>query len=236
MEPIPFFEDDYLRHDLRRGTLFNRSGTKMCYMPSEMVTALVTVLREETGDSWTAVMRRVGRLWGRRVAKRNAREFSDFYQRPLHDLPAKELAVLVEGFFRYSGWGLLTLDFSHARHGFITARLDNSAFVEVVGASDAPVDSIVAGLLAEFFAQVSERPDLDCIETECASMGAPACRFIVGIAARINPAERMRAARSTHDEIISELCPEENVETRDEFDTQPLDSRTMGRVGPSGGR
>ncbi|MBI1292503.1 hypothetical protein GC173_14890 [bacterium] len=205
MRPVPFFEADYFSHDLRQGTVFNRSGTRQCFMPSEMIAALVGVMQDEVGPAWREVVARVGRLWGRRVARRYQRELVDFYNRPLHEMPMRELVSLLEGFFRYQGWGLLTLDFSLAERGLIQARLENSAFVEIVGVSDGPVDHIVCGLLAEFFNQVSERTDLECVETECCSAGAPACRMVVAITPRINVVRDQLALGLPHETLVNEI-------------------------------
>lgn len=205
MQQVPFFEVDYFNHDLRRGTVFNRSGTRQCFMPSEMISALMSVMQEEAGGAWRDVIARVGRLWGRRVARRYQKELADFYNRPLHEMPMKELVVLLEGFFRYQGWGLLTLDFSMAERGVIQARLENSAFVEIIGLSDGPVDYIVCGLLAEFFNQVAERTDLECVETECCAAGAPACRMILAITPRIDLIRDQLGSSASHETLLQEI-------------------------------
>lgn len=218
---IPFYEHDYYRHDLRRGTVFNRSGTKLCMMPSEFMLALKQVLEEETGDAWRGILEHVGKIWGKRVARRFQREMTDFYGRPLHEMPTREFVAILEGYFRYHGWGKLTIDLSSSEDGFILARLDNSAFVEIVGPSSQPADSIVAGLLSQFFAQIAERADIDCLETECASMGAPACRFVIGTQARLDRARQMVVAGSSHDDIVAVLCPERGRRVSDS-DTEQL--------------
>jgi len=206
MQTVPFFELDYFRHDLRAGTVFNRSGTRQCFMPSEMIAALMAVMEEETGPAWREIVARVGRLWGRRVARRYQRELSDFYNRPLHEMPMSELIVLLEGFFRYHGWGLLKLNLSLAERGVIQARLENSAFVEIMGVSDGPVDYIVCGLLAEFLNQVSERTDIECVETECASNGASSCRMIIAISSRIDLIRRdLASGGAGHDTLLADL-------------------------------
>lgn len=225
---LAFYEQDYFRHDLRHGTLFNRYGTKMCFMPSELMLALKQILAEETGDAWTGILKRAGRIWGRRVARRFEQEVTAYYGRPLHEMPVRELMRILEGHFAYHGWGDLALDFDRAEHGFIMARLSNSAFVEITGRSPRPVDSLVCGLLSEFFCQLSERTDIDCVETECSAMGLPRCRFVVGIAPRLAIVERMVEQGRTHDEIELHICPESPA-TDDvhESDTQKMDRRKI---------
>ena len=207
---IPFYERDYFHHNLSRGTLHNRFGTKMCFMPSELLLALKQVLEEEAGDAWALILKRSGRIWGRRVARRFEKEISDYYGRPLHEIPVKELIRLLEGYFRYHGWGDLKLEFDRSEFGFIFARLSNSAFVEITGRSAQPVDSLVSGLLGEFFCQLAERTDVECIETECTAQGHPVCRFVVGTSARLSVVQKLLEDGWNHDQIAGRLCAEES--------------------------
>lgn len=202
---LPFFEGDYFHHDLRRGTLFNRAGTKMCYLPSELIQSLKEVLEEETGEAWSGILHRVGRIWGRRVARRFEGELEQFYHRSLHEMPMPEFVAIVEGYFRYHGWGRLRLDFTHADMGVVEASLDNGAFVELLGRSGQPVDSIVCGLLGEFFCQVADRNDLECIETECRACGAPRCRFVVTTSARLGPVRKALESFRGHEFVLEQL-------------------------------
>jgi predicted hydrocarbon binding protein len=162
-------------------------------------------LEDETGDAWRAILKRCGRIWGNRVARRFQREVGDYYGRPLHDLPMDEFTRLLEAYFRCHGWGNLRLDFSLAASGIITARLTNSAMVEVLGTSPHPVDSIISGLLAALIAQVSDRTDIECYETECTAMGAACCRFIIGIQGRLSKVPDWVENGTGHDECIQRL-------------------------------
>lgn len=223
-QPVPFFENDYLKYDLRRGTVHNRAGTKMCYLPSELIQALKEVLEDEVGDAWSQILHRVGRIWGRRVARRFQSELQQYYQRPLYEMPMPEFIGILEGYFRYHGWGRLRLDFSVAEGGVIMATLENGAFVELLGNSTTPVDSIVCGLLGEFFNQISERSDIDCLETECAACGAPVCRFLITIDARLAEARRLLAEGLKHDAIVERLVgPMTDVAANLDGDTHPTE-------------
>lgn len=223
---IPFYENDYLEHDLLRGTVANRAGTKMCYMPAELVLGLIQILQEETGEEWRKILHRVGRIWGRRVAKRFQKEIAGFFGRPLHEMPVREFLPVLEGYFGYHGWGRLKVDLTHAEAGYIMARLENSAFVEILGASEEPVDSIVCGLLSEFFGQISERTDIDCVETECAARGRPSCHFVIGIEARLAAVRRMSEEGMAHDQIVASICPKAESSLNDS-DTQELSGRSV---------
>lgn len=210
---LGFYGDDYLRHDLRRGTLHSRAGTKMCYLPSEMLIGLHQTLEEEIGEAWPDVMESIGRIWGARVAKRFEREAESYYNRPVHDLPMSEFVALVEGFFRYHGWGKLVIDFGMANNGLLSAKLENSAYVEILGASPRPVDHIVAGLLGSLVGRTSERNDVICYETECTAMGAPVCRFVIGIQIRLKDVPQWISQGISHEQIMERLSVLEESST-----------------------
>lgn len=216
---VPFYEHGYLAHDLRRGSVSNRFGTKMCMMPGELMFALKQVLEEETGPEWHRILLRVGRIWGRRVARRFQADLSTFFGRPLQEMPMREFIPILEGYFRYHGWGRLTLDLSEAETGFVFARLENSAFAEAVGVANAPVDAIVCGLLGEFLCQISERTDIDCVETECVAMGRPQCMFIIGLESRLQTVRNMLEEGHGHEEIVTRICPAREKRIND-ADTQ----------------
>lgn len=199
------YENGYFQHDLRKGTLFNRYGTKFCYLPPELLLALQKTLEDETGPAWREVMKRIGRVWGARVAERFDKEFALHYGRPLHELPMHEFAGVVEAHFASHGWGDLKLDFSLAQHGFLAPTLRNSAFVEIVGASEWPIDAIVSGVLAEMVARIADRDDLECYETECAAQGAPACRFLLGLRERMARVPDMVESGYGHDDVVHRL-------------------------------
>lgn len=205
---VPFYEENYFNHDLRRGTLFNRAGTKMCFLPPELIGAMKRVLEEETGPAWSHILKRVGMIWGSRVASRFTNELREYYNRPLHEMPMREMLTVLEGYFRYHGWGDLRLDMGWSESGLIMATMHNSAFAEIFGACEVPVDSVVAGLLSRFISEVSEREDIDCQETACVAMGNPDCRFIVGTRARIAPLERWMELGMDHDAIVGRLVGE----------------------------
>jgi predicted hydrocarbon binding protein len=226
---VAFFEHDYFRHDLLKGTLHNRGGTKMCYLPCELIQSLKDVLEEETGEAWSQILFRVGRIWGRRVARRFHAELQQFYQRPLDEMPMPEFVAILEGYFRYHGWGLLRLDFAHGESGVIQATLENGAFVELIGMSSKPVDSIVTGLLSEFFCQISDRTDVDCLETQCVACGAPVCRFVITTEARLSAVRRMAESGSTHDAILEQLVGKLACADLSQQDTQELGSRRRTR-------
>ncbi len=202
---VPFYEEDYFVHNLKKGSVHNRCGTKMCFMPNELLFGLYETLQEEVGDAWTQVIERVGKIWGKRVAKRFENEMTEYYGRPVYELPMTEFKKIVEAFFAYNGWGVLTLNFSHSDTGIITARLKNSAFAEILGTTNGRVDGIVSGLLGELFNQMSDREDIVCYETECISRGDNHCSFVMGISSRLKPVASWIDEGISQSEIVSRL-------------------------------
>jgi predicted hydrocarbon binding protein len=72
------------------------------------------------------------------------------------------------------GWGAFTLERLGPAELAVTVR--NSPFAEAYGPAGAPVCHLTRGVLESLAAAVLERP-VPVVETACAAMGAPACRF-----------------------------------------------------------
>jgi len=202
---VPFYENDYFSHNLPLGTLHNRAGTKMCYMPGELFVGIQRALEDETGPAWRLILKRCGEIWGARVAKRFEEELRQFYGRAPGELPMEEFARIVEAHFRYHGWGNLELEWDHAERGLITATLSNSGFAEMIGSCNAPIDALVSGLLAALIGRFAERSDIVCYETECVAMGADRCRFILGSEARLAKVPDWIEDGTDHETIIELL-------------------------------
>jgi uncharacterized protein len=97
-------------------------------------------------------------------------------------LSAEDFGQSVSEFFSASGWG--KLDFSAGENG--VATLDSGDWAESV-AADGQVMSgcyFTTGVLADFFGRITDA-QVSVMETECRSMGAERCRFLVGTPAKL---------------------------------------------------
>jgi predicted hydrocarbon binding protein len=88
----------------------------------------------------------------------------------------------VAEFFAGSGWG--TLEFSTAENG--VATIDSHDWAEAVAADGSEFSGcyFTTGLLVDFFSRITDA-QVSVMETECRSMGAERCRFLVGTPQRL---------------------------------------------------
>lgn len=93
------------------------------------------------------------------------------------ELTRDDFAKYVADFFAASGWG--TLEFSQADNG--VATIESTDWAEAVAADGSEMSGcyFTTGVLADFFGRIADAP-LSVMETECRSMGAGRCRFVIG--------------------------------------------------------
>lgn len=93
------------------------------------------------------------------------------------DLALDDFAAAVGEFFRASGWG--TLGFSVGEGG--VAAMESSDWAEAVAGDGSQMSGcyFTSGVLADFFGRIADAP-IAVMETECRSMGAQRCRFLIG--------------------------------------------------------
>jgi predicted hydrocarbon binding protein len=196
---------EYLSTDVKTGVTRNRAGTRMICLTRDFLLGLRTALVTECGPAADTVFKTCGRTWGGQFARRFEKELSEYYGMSLSDFALGMFqACLAEAFGRH-GWGRLTVDFSRHEQGLIVADLEGAVYAELVETADRPVESLTAGILAGVFSHLSGQ-DLDCVQTACKACGAPSSRFVLGLKARIEPAEAMVAAGKGHDEIVAALA------------------------------
>lgn len=173
----------YARTDPRRGVAYNRAGARVLSLTDDFLKGLAAALAAQPNVDAARVCRACGRHWGRQFAARLERELSGFHGRPLLETPMPFFeACLVEA-FRGHGWGVLTLDHTHARIGVILATLESAPFEGVAGRPGDPLTAgLLAGLLGHFAGQ-----NLDAAQPEVRARGDAADRFVVSLAARVAP-------------------------------------------------
>lgn len=199
-----YYARDYLRTNIRSGVTRNRSGTRLLCLSSDFLLGLRKALTSECGPAADTVYQTCGRTWGRALAGRFAREWSEFYGIAVTDMSlAMFTACLVEAFNRH-GWGQLELDYSQHDRGLIQASLAGAIMAELVGRSDAPADPLMAGVLAGIFSHYAGQ-ELGCVQTACAATGAAVARFVIGLPERLAPAAALILAGKPHDEIVASL-------------------------------
>lgn len=200
-----FFADpEFFRTDVTRGVTRTPTGTRICTLPSDFLLGFRDALVYECGAGYRPVMKAAGKRWGTQFIKRLDRELTAYYQAPFKDLPTGVIRTTLAEAFNYHGYGCLALETLEEDPEFIVAELLNPLVPSLVRESDRPVDLLMAGMLGSVLSHITGR-SLDCVQTECPSLGADRSRFLIGPVARIAEVEqRVDASETmpTHEEIL----------------------------------
>ncbi|MGI0488353.1 V4R domain-containing protein [Pantanalinema rosaneae CENA516] len=200
-----FAPDAYVRSDLEMGLLENRQGDRLLALPETLIQAIYSGLDKETGQAARLVLFNCGRWWGKNFYTRFREELSDYYGTPLADMAMAEFLQCLKQCWIAHGWGKIDLDQTHQHRGFLVIKVWHSPFASQAPKGNRPVCHLEAGILSAFFSQLTGK-DLHCIQTTCESLDSDCNRFVVGVAARIAPAEVMVERQAEHDAIMQKLC------------------------------
>jgi predicted hydrocarbon binding protein len=200
-----YAEGAWVRTDPARGVARSRQGTRMVSLTSDFLLGFRKAIEDECGPAAPLVFKSAGRKWGLLFAKRFEKEMSEFYGKPLREFPLAVFQACFVEMASHHGWGRLSLDLSLHGKGLILVRLDHAVMAELVDTSDAPVDGLLAGILAGIFAHLSGE-DLDCVQTACAARGDATSRFVVGLRERLAPVDEWIAQGATHDDVVARLA------------------------------
>jgi predicted hydrocarbon binding protein len=198
-----FAEDAYLSQDLGAGTMRNRSGTRILAMGDDLLVATINVLGETLGEQAPAVIKEMGRDWGRRTAQQFGAELEPFYGKPVTQLPLAMFTACLTEAFRHDGWGAVHIDVSRYTQGLLAIEVRDPLLGQSVRPAKAPVEGLLAAFLAGVFSQFTG-VELECVQTDCRGCGAATSRFVLSIPERMQAGERF--AGRPHDAVVEELC------------------------------
>ena len=199
-----FAEADYLTQDLGAGTIHNRAGARMLALEDDFLVEMCNTLERELGDSAADAIKDIGRDWGVRAAEQFAREMESHYGRPLMQLPLAMFTACLTEAFRHHGWGAVGVDFGHYPQGLLAVEVGDPVVGGSVRDAGAPVEGLLAGFLAGMFSHFAG-VELDCLQTECQSLGHARSRFLLTVPERLEAAAELRADGRSHEEIVEEL-------------------------------
>jgi predicted hydrocarbon binding protein len=209
-----FGDPEFFRTDVTKGVTRTPAGTRICTLPSDFLLGLRDAIVYECGRSYRAVLKAAGRRWGTQFVKRLDRELTAYYQSPFKELPAGLVRVCLAEAFNAHGYGRLTTEPLDGASEFTVADLTDSVMPAIIREADRPVDLLMAGLLAAVFSHLSGKT-LDCVQTECPTLGAERCRFLIGPATRLSEVEEWidaAPAMPSHDDIVRRVLTSQPVE------------------------
>jgi predicted hydrocarbon binding protein len=199
-----FADPEFFRTDVTRGVTRTPTGTRICTLPSDFLLGLRDAVIYECGRSYRSVLKAAGKRWGLQFARRLERELTAHYQSPFRDLAPGLVRTCLADAFNSHGYGRLTLASLPEDSEFTVAEIRDSVMPAIVREADRPVDLLIAGMLGSVLAQLGGR-QLDCVQTECPSMGAECSRFLVGPTSRLTEVEEWLDGLEqmpTHDAIV----------------------------------
>ncbi len=208
-----FADPEFFRTDVTKGVTRTPTGTRICTLPSDFLLGLRDAVIYECGRSYRSVLKAAGKRWGLQFAKRLERELTSFYQSAFRDMQPGLVRTCLAEAFNAHGYGRLTLELLIEDAEFTVAEVRDPVMPSIVREAERPVDLLTSGLLGALLSQLSGK-QLECVQTECPSLGAESSRFIIGPATRITEIEEWldeQEQMPSHEAIVSKLTRAETV-------------------------
>jgi predicted hydrocarbon binding protein len=199
-----YAESTYLRTEPARGVTRTRMGTRMCALTADFLHGFRRAITDECGPAADTVFRSIGRKWGVLYARRFKKEVSEFYGKPLDEFSMALFQACLVEMFSHHGWGKVSLDLSRHTQGLFVVETAEPLFASLVERADRPVDTLMTGILAGFFSEISGQ-ELDCVQTRCKACGAPVSSFVLGLTARLGSAAAWVGEGVSHEDILRKL-------------------------------
>lgn len=200
-----FSSPEFLRLDVTAGVLRSRGGTRMLGVSEDFLRGFVVACEHETGPASRLVLRRCGEFFGQRLARRFEAELGQFASMSLRDRSMTEFAVLIADMWQACGMGRISIDWSCGRHGFLAVELADSPMQDI-GPSGHVGDDMFVGIIGGFLGSFAEA-ELQCIQSGDTRLGdREGTTFIVGSPEVTRRAEGLRAAGSSHAQILAALA------------------------------
>jgi predicted hydrocarbon binding protein len=199
-----YTDDQFFKHDARRGVLTNVYGQRVVRVSEDFVVAVLGGLEDELGDAAGEIMYKCGYEWG-------MEDMSSFTPRVQaeFELAMNKMAMglLLETWWwplQIEGWGAWQYDLRQGKQGLIFIDLYESAVAQSLGNVGKVVCYFYAGMFAAVFGTLARRA-LSCIEIQCYSMGEDHCKFLIATDKRVNAAAFWRQEGATFKDIMKKL-------------------------------
>lgn len=199
-----FSETEYFLTDIARGVTTNPQGKRIISLSEDFLSGFREALVDECGPAANEVLYSCGKMTGDLVGVRLSNEISEFYGQSVHTLGVPLYDTILHSYFSHHGWGYFHSDYSSIHQGLIVIEFENSIFQSFLAREDRPLESLLAGLLSGIYSQVSGQ-DLECLQTDCSSLGSPKSRFVLGLKERIEQVRPALESGNSHNEILDQL-------------------------------
>jgi uncharacterized protein len=200
------FGESSLNFNLNQGTVLSPTDVRVIYLSSDIIRGIYDVLKYETGDAWSLILKNCGVIWGERVSGSIDKEIQATGNQKIGQLSVESFIYLLETYFASHGWGKMRIYLDDAEsHGIIRASLKNSLFADTLKHLNSPVEFMIAGMLQGIFSSISGH-DLDCIQVGFETTGIATSEFLISARSRIDTLEQSGFAQElTSDEALARL-------------------------------
>lgn len=191
------------------GALRLSDGQRTAVLPGAFLRHLPTELAAPLGDGARQAVYKFGYEWSLqemvRLSRVLAGEFGGGANLDLWQMDARFVLDRWWAAFAAAGWGTLALDLSSHARDFAFIELRQSLVAAQFTGATQPTCQLYAGLFAGALS-FYERTERHATEFQCAALGAPVCRFVIGPGPQIDEVEAWRQQRVAPDEIRRRLA------------------------------
>ncbi|MBK8814911.1 MAG: hypothetical protein IPN42_05100 [Methylococcaceae bacterium] len=200
------FGESSLNFNLNQGTVLSPTDVRVIYLSSDIIRGIYDVLKYETGDAWSLILKNCGVIWGERVSGSIDKEIQATGNQKIGQLSVDSFIHLLESYFASHGWGKMQIYLDDAEsHGIVRASLKNSLFADTLKHLNSPTEYMIAGMLQGIFSSISGH-DLGCIQVSFETTGIATSEFLISARSRIDTLEQSGFAQElTPDEALARL-------------------------------
>lgn len=200
------FGDSSLNFDLSQGTVRSGADARVIYLSSDIIRGIYDVLKYETGDAWSLILKNCGVIWGERISVSLDKEVQATASQKMGQLNVDNFIHLLEAYFANHGWGKMRFYLDDAEtDGIVRATLKNSLFAETLKHLNSPVEFMIAGMLQGVFSAISGH-DLGCVQVSFETTGSGSSEFLISAKSRIDSFEQSGFAQELNpDEALARL-------------------------------
>lgn len=202
LPPSPYFQrKTYLKSDFSQGLITTRAGSRIIVLPEELIQGIHSAIEYETGRAWSLVTYLCGRRWGERLLATIREEWRYYHRTSVDHVEFAVFEAWIREYFRFHGWGDLSIDFSREDDGLVMFRLKNSILDRLLtDLAGGYVNEIFCGLLAAWVSWFANA-ELECVEVESPQHGADQALLVIGLRERIEAARKARALGGDPEQI-----------------------------------
>jgi predicted hydrocarbon binding protein len=191
--------------DMVAGTVLGNTDVRVIYLSSDIIHAIYDVLKYETNEAWSLILKNCGFIWGKRVVGSLESELQASLMLKVGNLNVEDYVALLQAYFANHGWGRMQLSLDDAEsHGIVRATLYNGLFTETLKQTDTPVEYMIEGMLQGIFTVISEQ-DLQCTQVSFNHTGLGSTEFLISASSRINHLKQLEIQGLSLNEALEKL-------------------------------